>query len=72
MVGAILLFILNLAGLGGGPIFGRVSDMAKVTYGDHSLLIGYAALAPMIVLAVLAHLAAAGSIARDKQLAAAI
>jgi MFS family permease len=73
MAGAILLFILNLIGLGGGPIFlGRVSDMAKAKYGDHSLLIGYAALAPVIVIAILAHLAAASSIARDKRLAAAL
>jgi MFS family permease len=73
MAGAILLFVLNLIGLGGGPIFlGRVSDMAKPHYGDHSLLVGYAALAPVIVIAIVAHLAAAGSIARDKRLAAAI
>jgi MFS family permease len=73
MAGAILLFILNLIGLGGGPIFlGRVSDMAKANYGDHSLLIGYAALAPVIVIAIIAHLAAASSIARDKRLAAAL
>jgi MFS family permease len=73
MAGAILLFILNLIGLGGGPIFlGRVSDMAKARYGDHSLLIGYAALAPVIVIAIVAHLAAASSIARDKRLAAAL
>ncbi|MFL5296761.1 MAG: spinster family MFS transporter [Phenylobacterium sp.] len=73
MAGAILLFVLNLIGLGGGPIFlGRISDMAKPSYGDHSLLIGYAALAPVIVLCILAHLVAASSIARDKRLAAAI
>jgi MFS family permease len=73
MAGAILLFVLNLIGLGGGPIFlGRVSDMAKPHYGDHSLLVGYAALAPVIVVAIAAHLAAAGSIARDKRLTAAI
>lgn len=73
MAGAILLFVLNLIGLGGGPIFlGRVSDMAKTAYGDHSLLVGYAALGPVIVVAVLAHLAAASSIARDKRLAAAL
>ena len=73
MAGAILLFILNLIGLGGGPIFlGRVSDMAKAQYGDHSLLIGYAALAPVIGIAIVAHLAAASSIARDKRLATAL
>jgi len=73
MAGAILLFVLNLIGLGGGPIFlGRVSDMAKARFGDHSLLVGYGALAPIIVIAIVAHLTAAGSIARDKRLAAAI
>jgi MFS family permease len=73
MAGAILLFVLNLIGLGGGPIFlGHVSDLAKPRYGEHSLLIGYAALAPVIVIAIIAHLAAASSIARDKRLAAAL
>jgi MFS family permease len=73
MAGAILLFVLNLIGLGGGPVFlGKISDMAKASYGDHSLLVGYAALAPMIVIAIIAHLFAASSIARDKRLAAAI
>ncbi|HEX4713146.1 MFS transporter [Phenylobacterium sp.] len=73
MAGAILLFVLNLIGLGGGPLFlGHVSDMAKPRFGDHSLLIGYAALAPVIVIAIVAHLAAANSIARDKRLAAAL
>jgi MFS family permease len=69
MAGAILLFVLNLVGLGGGPIFlGRVSDMAKPHFGGHSLEIGYAALAPMIVIAIISHLVAAGSIARDERL----
>ena len=73
MAGAILLFVLNLVGLGGGPIFlGKVSDMAKATYGNHSLLVGYAALAPAIVIAIVAHLVTARSIARDERLAAAI
>jgi MFS family permease len=73
MAGAILLFVLNIIGLGGGPIFvGKVSDMAKPRFGDHSLLVGYAALAPVIVIAIIAYLVAAGSIARDKRLAAAI
>jgi MFS family permease len=73
MAGAILLFVLNLIGLGGGPIFvGKISDMAKPQFGDHSLLVGYAALAPVIVLAIIAHLIAASSIARDKRLAAVV
>src|SRR3546814_946782 len=36
MAGAILLFILNLVGLGGGPVYvGYISDHAKAQYGDH-------------------------------------
>jgi predicted MFS family arabinose efflux permease len=73
MAGAILLFVLNLIGLGGGPLFlGRVSDMAKPRFGDHSLLVGYGALAPVVVIAIIAHLVTATSIARDKRLAAAL
>ena len=73
MSGAILLFILNLVGLGGGPLYvGFISDHAKAQYGEHSLVIGFAALFPMILLTILAHIAASLSIARDKRLAAAI
>ena len=69
--GATLLFVLNLVGLGGGPVFvGRISDMAKPEWGDRSLAVGFAALIPVIVITVLVHLAAAASIARDKRLAA--
>ncbi|MGZ6016699.1 MAG: MFS transporter, partial [Phenylobacterium sp.] len=70
MSGAILLFVLNLVGLGGGPTFlGYISDKAKPEHGAHSLLYGYGALMPMIVVAIIAHLVAANSIARDKRLA---
>jgi hypothetical protein len=73
MSGAILLFILNLVGLGGGPLYvGYISDISKAQYGEHSLLIGFTALFPVIVLTILAHLAASMSIARDKRLAAAL
>ena len=73
MSGAILLFILNLVGLGAGPVYvGYISDQSKAQYGDHSLLIGFAALFPVIVLTILAHVAASMSIARDKRLAAAV
>jgi len=69
--GATLLFVLNLIGLGGGPLYvGRISDMAKPQWGDHSLAVGYAALIPVVVIAILVQLAAAASIARDKRLAA--
>lgn len=64
--GAVLLFILNLVGLGIGPVYvGRISDWAKPEYGDKSLSVGFAALAPIIVLTIAAHLAVAGSIHRD-------
>ncbi|HEY0435253.1 MAG TPA: MFS transporter [Phenylobacterium sp.] len=70
MSGAILLFVLNLVGLGGGPTFvGFVSDRSKEAHGAHSLLYGYGALMPMIVIAIVSHLVAASSIARDKRLA---
>jgi MFS family permease len=73
MSGAILLFVLNLVGLGGGPLYvGYISDHAKAQYGEHSLLIGFAALFPVILLTILAHIAASLSIARDKRLAAAL
>ena len=66
IAGATLLFILNLVGLGGGPLYvGRISDWAKPEWGDRSLLVGFAALAPVILLTVGAHLAAARSIGRD-------
>ncbi len=73
MAGAILLFILNLIGLGGGPLYlGRISDLAKPHYGNQSLMVGYAALAPVIVIVIIMHLVTANSIARDKRLAAAV
>jgi sugar phosphate permease len=73
MSGAILLFILNLVGLGGGPVYvGYISDHAKAQYGEHSLLVGFAALFPVIALTILAHIAASLSIGRDKRLAAAL
>lgn len=68
--GATLLFVLNLVGLGGGPVFvGKISDMAKPVWGDRSLAVGFAALIPVIVITILAHLLASASIARDKRLA---
>jgi MFS family permease len=71
--GAVLLFVLNIIGLGVGPIYvGRISDAAKPEYGDQSLAVGFAWLLPIVVLTIVAHLAAARSIARDKRLAAAL
>jgi hypothetical protein len=71
--GAVLLFIVNTIGLGGGPIYvGLISDMAKSSHGENSLTIGFAALIPVVVITVVAHLISAWSIMRDKALAAAL
>ena len=68
--GAMLLFVLNLVGLGGGPLFvGRISDMAKPEWGERSLVVGFGALIPVVAITICAHLAAAASIGRDKRLA---
>jgi len=73
MSGAILLFVLNLVGLGVGPVYvGRIADAMEPVHGKNALAVGYAALIPIIALTVLAHLAAAASIARDKRLAATV
>jgi MFS family permease len=69
--GAVLLFVLNLVGLGVGPVYvGKISDWAKPQYGDQSLAVGFIALVPIIVITIGCHLAAAASIKRDKRLAA--
>lgn len=66
LASAVLLLIMNLVGLGGGPLFvGRVSDLARSAYGDRSLLIGMAALVPFILATIGAHLLTARSIGRD-------
>ncbi|WP_337187934.1 MFS transporter [Phenylobacterium sp.] len=65
---AILMFFLNLMGLGIGPIYvGGISDWARPTYGDQSLTVGLGALIPIVVMAVAAHLLAAQSIGRDQK-----
>lgn len=71
--GAVLLFILNIIGLGLGPVYvGRISDMAKPEFGENSLTVGFAALIPIVAITVVAHLVSAWSIGRDKRLAAAV
>ena len=71
--GAVLLFVLNIIGLGAGPVYvGRISDMAKPEYGENSLTIGFAAVIPVIGITIVAHLVSAWSIGRDKRLAAAL
>lgn len=69
--GAVLLFVLNLIGLGAGPVYvGRISDMAKAEHGEQSLTIGFLALIPVVVVTILAHLVSSWSIGRDRRLAA--
>jgi MFS family permease len=73
MTGAILLFVLNLVGLGVGPVYvGWIADKMEPAHGDQALAYGYAGVIPFVVLTVVAHLVAGASIARDKRLAAAL
>jgi MFS family permease len=73
MGGAILLFVLNIVGLGVGPVYvGWIADNVAPAQGDNALAYGFAAVIPMILLTIGAHLAAGVSIARDKRLAAAL
>ncbi|WP_395670280.1 spinster family MFS transporter [Phenylobacterium sp.] len=66
--GALLLFVMNLIGLGLGPVYvGRISDMAKAEYGAQSLSVGFLALIPMVVLTIACHLATASSIRKDQR-----
>jgi MFS family permease len=69
--GAILLFVLNIIGLGGGPVFvGLISDRAAADFGERSLQIGLAALTPVIVVTIAAHYLASRAIGRDRRAAA--
>ncbi|MFN9926299.1 MAG: spinster family MFS transporter [Phenylobacterium sp.] len=71
MTGAILLFVLNLVGLGVGPVYvGWIADAVEPVRGDQSLVWGFAAVIPFVVRTVAAHLAAAWAIGRDRRLAA--
>lgn len=73
MTGAILLFVLNLVGLGVGPVYvGWIADKMEPAHGEQALAYGFAGVIPFVVLTVIAHLAASVSIARDKRLAAAL
>ncbi len=57
VAGATLLFLLNLIGLGGGPLFvGWISDMAHARGAAQPLLTAYAALLPVMMLTIAAHL----------------
>jgi MFS family permease len=71
MAGAILLFVLNLVGLGVGPVYvGWIADTVTRHQGHNALAVGYAALVPIVAVTVGAYLVLAMSIARDKRLAA--
>jgi len=53
---AILLFALNLIGLGGGPLYvGMISDAARDAWGTQSLLVGLGAIVPVYLLTAAAH-----------------
>jgi hypothetical protein len=71
--GAVLLFVLNLIGLGVGPVYvGRIADMMEPAHGKAAIAYGFAAVIPIILVTIGAHLAASLSIARDKRLAAVV
>jgi MFS family permease len=66
MASAILLFVLNLIGLGLGPLYvGKVSDLLQPTYGNDSLRWAMLGLLPFIFLAIASHIWASRSIKRD-------
>ena len=69
--GAFLLFVLNLIGLGGGPLFvGMMSDHFKPIYGAaKGLEFGVLSLAPVYFIAVLIQCAAAYFISKEARLA---
>lgn len=58
--GALFLFVLNLIGLGGGPLYvGMVSDFALANYGTDALQIGMLALTPFFLIAVFCQIVSA-------------
>ena len=66
LAGALLLLVMNLVGLGLGPLFlGAVSDFLKPTYPEHSLQLAFYTLAPFYVLAVLCFLWLARAFKRE-------
>jgi sugar phosphate permease len=67
LAGATLLFVVNILGLGGGPLFmGWISDLARPMLGERSLVAAYIALIPMIVITICLHLAVARAMVRDR------
>ena len=73
VAGAVLLFVLNLVGLGVGPVYvGRIADAMEPAHGKAAIAYGFGALIPVAFVTILMFLAVAGAIARDKRLAAAV
>ena len=69
--GALLLFILNLIGLGGGPLFvGAMSDFFKPQFGEHALKYALLSLTPFFILAFLCQMAAGVMLSRQAKRAA--
>ncbi|WBO21689.1 spinster family MFS transporter [Sphingomonas abietis] len=67
LAGATLLFLLNLIGLGGGPLYvGWISDLARGHGAAQPLLVAYAALLPVLLLAIAAHLLNAAAMADER------
>ena len=66
-VSAFLLLVLNLVGLGCGPLFvGMVSDRLAPAHGEASLALAIQWLAPFAILAAICHLATAWCLAREQ------
>lgn len=64
--GALLLFVLNVIGLGGGPLFiGVLSDHFAPGFGCRSLQPALAMLVPILLLAAAVHFAASRCLGRD-------
>ncbi len=60
MAGSILLFLMGIIGYGGGPLYvGLIADHFKPVYGTTALRFGLAALAPVALVALVAHLVSA-------------
>ncbi len=69
--GALLLFILNLIGLGGGPLFvGAMSDHFKPQFGEHALKYALLSMTPIFFVAFLCQMAAAVMLRRQARRAA--
>ncbi|MDP3173446.1 MAG: MFS transporter [Phenylobacterium sp.] len=63
---ALFMFIFNLIGMGGGPLFvGMISDRMHGSFGELSLQIGLAALTPVFLLTALAHYATSRAIGKQ-------